>query len=153
MFKYKVLHRNVITNRNFKMWDANKPLNEQRSENCTFCNRYPEYIEHLLYDCYVTKTLWNNIFHWISSCTNLHINFSRTEILLGTAPQELEIFNLIFMIVTRHIYDCKCLKTLPNIFLLKYKIKQYFLAEKLIAEQNNKISSFRLKWDPIYECF
>ena len=153
IFKYKLLHRNIITNRNLKMWDSNKPINEQRSDNCTFCNHYPEFIQHLLYDCYVIKTLWNSIFAWIFQCTNLSINFSRSEILLGNLPHELQIFNLVFMITIRYIYDCKCFNTNPNTYLLKYKIKQYFLAEKLIAEQNNKIQAFRLKWDILYECF
>ena len=152
-FKYKLLHRNIITNRNLRMWDANKPIHEQRSENCTFCNRYPEYIEHFLYDCYVSKTLWNSIFQWVFNCTGLSINFTRTQILLGTAPDELQIFNLIFMIVTKYIHDCKCLDQTPNTYLLKYKIKQYFLAERLIAEQKNKIISFNEKWDCLLNCF
>ena len=151
-FKFKLLHRNIITNRNLRMWDATKPIHEQRSENCYFCNRYPEYIEHLLYDCYIIKTLWNSLFQWIYISTGLSVNFTRAQILLGIVPEELQIFNLIFMIVTKYIFDCKSLEQMPNMYLIKYKIKQYILAEKLIAEQNDKMLSFITKWDILLNC-
>ena len=152
-FKYRLLHRNVITNRNLNLWDSKKPPDQQRSPLCSFCNREPETIEHLLYDCFVAKALWNNFFLWIFQRTDTNINFSRTEILLGVAPVDLEIFNLMFMIITKYIYDCRCLNTTPNIFLLKYKISQYYTAEKLIAEQNNSLRKIVSKWEIVSNCF
>ena len=56
------------------------------------------------------------------------------------------------MIVTKYIHDCKCLDQMPSIFLLKYKIKQYISAEKLIAEQNDKMINFTNKWDILLNC-
>ena len=81
------------------------------------------------------------------------MNFTKSQILLGIAPEELQIFNLVFMIVTKYIHDCKCLDQMPNSFLLKYKIKQYMLAEKLIAEQNDKLHDLFDKWELLLECF
>ena len=45
------------------MWDSKKPSNLQRTAACSFCDRCPEHLEHLLYDCFVSKSLWNDFFY------------------------------------------------------------------------------------------
>ena len=62
--------------------------------------------------------------------TNLRINFSKEQILLGLAPNELDIFNLIFLIVKRHIFACKCLEIRPNKYTAIYKIKDNYCTEQ-----------------------
>ena len=153
IFQYKLLHRNTITNRNLNLWDQKLEPDLRRSDKCQFCNLATEYIEHLFYNCQVVKQFWTQIFQWISTKTNLNINFTIAEILLGGAPHDLQIFNLIFLLAKKYIYDCKCLKDKLNIFVFKYRVQQYFEAEKIIAFDTNKIERFNSKWDLIKECF
>ena len=100
-----MLHRNTITNRNLNLWDQKLEPDLRRSDKCQFCNLATEYIEHLFYECQVVKQFWTQIFQWISTKTNLNINFTAAEILLGGAPQDLQIFNLIFLLAKKYIYD------------------------------------------------
>ena len=154
IFKFRMLHRNTITNRNLNMWDRNKPLNEQRTDKCTFCNVFPETIEHIFYDCSIAQTIWNDIFTWIHSYAQIRVAFSREEILLGIAPINLEIFNLIFVIVLKNIYAARCNDQKPNIYIIKYSIKQQFDAEKLNANKSMaRLNRFNKKWEIIKNCF
>ena len=75
------------------------------------------------------------------------------EILLCGAPDVLSIFNLIFIMAKKYIFDCKSLNLNLNIFAFKYKVKAYYEAEKIIAQETNKLEAFNLKWDLIKECF
>ena len=153
IFKYNFLHRNTITNRNLHLWDITRNSANPRSENCSFCNNFPETIEHLFYDCLQSKTLWDNIFNWISRCNGINISFSRAEILLGGAPSVLNIFNLIFIIVLKYIYSCRCQEKPLNFFVIKYIIKNTYEIEKLLATESNKLGQFLHKWDLIINCF
>ena len=153
IFQYKLLHRHTITNRNLNLWDQNLDPELRRSDKCSFCNIEPEHFEHLFYNCTIVKQFWTSIFLWISQHANLYINFTIAEIILGWAPKELAIFNLVFLIAKKYIYDCKCINSKPNIYLFKYKLKSYYEAEKLIALENNRTEEFDLKWDSIKECF
>ena len=99
ILQYRLLHRNIVTNKTLHIWDQNKPLGEQHTENCTFCDNNVETIEHLFYDCVHTKKIWLELFKWIYDNSGLRINFSRFEVILSATIDELKIFNLIFMIV------------------------------------------------------
>ena len=154
IFKYRLLHRNTITNRNLNLWDQNKPLAEQRTDKCTFCNVFPETIEHLFYDCMIIRQIWHDLFTWIHQVANIRINFSRSEIILGIAPEELNIFNLIFVIVQKYIYTSRCKEKNPNINVIKFLIKIQYEAEKFNASQNaRKLYNFNKKWEMLQNCF
>ena len=154
IFKFRLLHRNTITNRNLNLWDQNKPLIDQRSDKCTFCNVLPETIEHLFHDCANIKKLWSDTFLWIHQTANIQINFSRDELILGTAPSELEIFNLVFIIIQKHIYTSRCNKNNPNPNVIKFLLKRQFESEKLIANRNvRKLNHFNRKWEILKNCF
>ena len=153
-FKYKLLHRNIITNRNLNLWDRSNNSETVRSELCTFCNALPETIEHLFYECEKIKKLFRDLFNWIFQKTGIRIEFSKTEILLGVAPTELQIFNLIILIVQYYIYSCKYAEKLPIIQIAKYKIEQQYEAEKYNANQNRRrLLKFQHKWTIVQDCF
>ena len=94
------------------------------------------------------------MFTWISDKTGNRIGFSRPEIILGIVPEELQIFNLIFMITSRYIYTRRCLEKDALILTqLIYNIKDYYYAEKQIATDNNSLLRFNDKWELVTECF
>ena len=127
IFQYKLLHRQLITNRNLNLWDQRLAPEERRSDLCYFCKNETEHLEHLLYNCPIVKQFWSNVFTWIAQHSNLYINFTMAEILLCGAPDDLSIFNLIFIIGKKYIFDCKNLDQNLNIYLFKYKVKTYFV--------------------------
>ena len=124
-------------------------------DKCSFCNLHTETVEHMLYSCTVTQNLWNDIFHWIYIKTGLRIAFTHDQILLGSAPMDLDIFNLIFLIVKRYIYVCKCLKTIPNKYAAIYKIKDNFITEEeCFRIFPNKFNINKaLKWEILRDLF
>ena len=153
IFNFRLLHRNTITNKNLQLWDRNKPIHEQHTDKCTFCNNVIETIEHLFYDCVQIKKIWGELFDWIHEKCGLRINFSRFEIILNAANDDLNIFNLIFMIVKKQLYSIRCAKSNLHINAIKYHIAQYYKAEKLIALKNNRETAFLHKWEIIQDCF
>ena len=153
IFNFRLLHRNTITNKNLNLWDKNKPIYEQHSDKCTFCNNTVETIEHIFYDCVHIKIIWEELFNWIHEKCDLRINFSRFEIMLNAANDDLKIFNLIFMIVKKQIYTIRCAKSNPHINVIKYHLNQYYKAEKQIAIRNHHESAFLHKWEIVQNCF
>ena len=153
IFHFRFLHRNTITNKNLHLWDFKKRPEDRHNINCTFCNNSVETIEHLFYECIHTRKLWEDLFQWIYDKTGLRINFSKFEIILSAANDDLKIFNLIFMIVRKQIYSIRCLKNKLNIFVIKYHLTQYYKAEKLIACKNGNLTNFNSKWEIVQECF
>ena len=154
-FNYKLLHRSVMTNKNLNLWDTNKPEILRHTDKCTFCENSVETIEHSLHDCKISDKLWSDIFQWITLVTDLQINFEKHEIMLGMLPQELKIFNVIFMIVKKYLYSCRCLKIKPNKYIAMYKIKEQYNAEKYIVfnSHDNSHSDRMTKWDIILDLF
>ena len=76
-FQYKVLNNIVFTNEKmfkFKMTDS--PL-------CSFCKREVESLQHLLYYCHVTRTLWEAFRPWLGEVKINPHPFTITEILFG----------------------------------------------------------------------
>ena len=154
IFKYKFLHRSITTNKTLNQWDRNKPIDQQRSANCTFCKKTEESIEHLFFDCNITKRLWKDILNWIYGKVGIRINFNKTEILLGTLPTELFIFNLIFLLGIKYIYYSRSKETSPNVYLLKHILKDTYYVEKEAATGNSrKENLFNLKWELLHDCF
>ena len=149
-FNFKLLHRNIITNRNLNIWYPNS-----HSESCTFCNIEPETIEHMLYDCIISQNLWTEVFNWIHTKTGIRINFTREQILLGLVGSDLEIFNLIFLIIKRYIFVCKCLEVRPNKYAAIYKIKDnYNTEQECIRLFPNKYNTRKsLKWEILQDLF
>ena len=79
-FNFKLLHRNIITNKNLSLWHVNTNLDK-----CTFCNMNSETIEHMFYYCNIIQRLWADIFNWIFIKTGLRINFTIKHYVEGRA--------------------------------------------------------------------
>ena len=153
-FKYNVLNRNIVTNRTLNLWDRTKPLEARRSELCSFCKDLPETIEHLFYDCPVVKNFWDDILGWIWEKNRINIDFKKEQVLLGTAPKELEIFNLVFLVGMKHIYYSRLKDKTPQITVFKYLLSLQYESQKLIASNcPKKLLTFRLFWVTIESCF
>ncbi len=89
---------------------------------------------------------WTSVKAWISIETDTNINFSSTEIILGTPSDIPSIFDLYLNIAKMHIYCCKFQNIVPGIEGFAKRIADIKHIEKYIAVKNNKIHVFNQKW-------
>ncbi len=89
------------------------------------------------------------IYHCAKKCsieTDTNINFSSSEIILGTTSDIPPIFDLYLTIAKMHIYCCKFQNIVPSIEGFAKRIADIKHIAKYIAVKNNKIQAFNQKW-------
>ena len=132
----KILHRILPTNK----WLHQCKLIP--SNNCTFCHIHIESIDHLLWDCTVTKNIWLKMIDWLKS---IDINIampSKGQCLLGD-PLNHIYFEHLKLITKEHIYMSKIQETLPSFEGLKRSICFKLKVEKCYSTKRY----FNKKWD------
>ena len=137
-FQMKILHRTLPLNK----WLFKCKIKE--TPTCTFCNIYNETIEHLLWECNLSKNLWIKITKWINSLLpqqqQMEI-FNQKKILLGTTSADLSI-EYIKLITKRYLYDCKLEEKIPKFENLLQIIKYTINLSKI----NYSKELFEIKW-------
>ena len=136
-FQLKILHRTTVTNK----WLYKCKISD--SPYCTFCKIYEESIQHVFYECLITKNMWFKVADWLSSLDiSFDEYFTQTNILLGNphGPSFLEHIRLITMEL---IYNAKLEENENklNLTLLKQIIKY-----KMKIEKNSNQIDFTQKW-------
>ena len=124
-FQFNIIHRCLVTNSKlwyFKLRDNNR---------CSFCNLCKETIEHLFWECPISKTVWLQLKDWFTNVIGVTVILSATNILLGMADPTNRIpINHILMIVKYYIYTCRCKNDQPSIEGSIAKIKHCIKVEK-----------------------
>ena len=147
-FQYRLLHRNLITNKLLSQWRI------KESDLCTFCNEEEESLFHLLWDCTFAFQAWQKLFNWLHDKTNVNINFTIEEILFGNNDSDnFKAYNTIFIVTKYCIYSDKCNETLPNFEKIVKKIKYIHAAEKKIAINRQRLTEHNKKWILLTNCF
>ncbi len=115
---------------------------------CTFCKAEKETVVHILWQCNIVKLLWFRIIKWIHEKSNIIINVSMKDVLIGIQSTDafLNMLNAIFVIVKQYIYACKCLQNNPCITQCKSAILRIIETEKYIATKNDKLMVHNKKW-------
>ena len=102
--QYKILFRFLPTNRLlYKMHKVNTP-------NCTFCLIEQESLEHLFFYCQVTRNFWLHVCNLWNSVSELKIQLSAKDIILGkycAINTESIYVNLIIVEGKAFIWSCK----------------------------------------------
>ena len=75
-FQFRLLHRILPTN------SLLNKINYADSSACTFCQRHPETLEHLFFECGTTQFFWKNLVQWIRGYQNIQM-LEKKDILLG----------------------------------------------------------------------
>ena len=87
-FQYKILNNIIFTNQKlFKLKMIESPL-------CTFCKRETESLEHLFFNCYVTKFFWEAFCSWLIECSISLQPLTLTDIVFGIFNVEKD-FNIL----------------------------------------------------------
>ena len=140
-FQFRLTHNSLVTNIHLKKWGI---LNE---ENCTFCQKYPETVMHLLIDCFYSDKIWKLLFQFIEEVSGVYIRPRKEEIILGIHHIDLSgFYNSVMAIAKQYIYASRCLKRKPCISVLIKKIRFERKLEYLLAIQKNKLYEWSNKW-------
>ena len=134
-FQIKIFHRILPTNKWLYL------CNLTTSKSCTFCNLYEETIEHLLYDCVASKTIWLQLCEWLKSMEIQIATPSKKQILLGDS-QSPPYFEHLKIITKYYLYQCKVNAKAPFFNALLSTIKVTLNIEK--CNISNKF--FKNKW-------
>ena len=129
ILQLKILHRILPTN----SWLYK--CNLKQTKNCTFCQIHIETMEHLLWDCMVTKNLWLRTIEWLKTLNfNIPIQTSK-QIILGDNQQN-TCLEHIKLIVKEYIYNCQINEVEPVYNTLINIIKSKINIEKYHSERN-----------------
>ena len=123
------------------------------SDKCTFCQNYPETMEHLFFECELVMQLWREMANWFHPYISLGHLITDKNILLG---QNLDVnsrlINHIIIITKYYIYVQRCCKiNLSLIGVLKYIRKYYDLEKYSLNVFKFKKDIYEAKWLPIVE--
>ncbi len=145
-FQYKTLNRYIPCNVNLYRWKKSE------MDLCSYCG-LTDTIEHFLYKCNVTKSLWECFFDWLQSVLNIYVQCSILDIIFGiTNPDKdciIRILNFCIIFVKYFIYKSKINTKELSLNRLKQELRYRIMCEKCILIQQNKISEYYKIWHPI----
>ncbi len=139
-FQFRLIHRIIGINEKLFRWGI------KEHNLCDLCKKGVENYKHLFGECEKVKPFLRDVNNWIKSETDCHINFSDTEIILGTPSDVAPIFDMYHIIAKMHIYCCKYQNVVPNLQNFLSRVNNIKFTEKYIAIKNNSIPKFNQKW-------
>ena len=135
-FQYKIINRILNTNEKLHKWSI------KQTNQCNFCQA-TDTIEHHLYSCKDSNTIWNQLENWLLDCIEIKLNLKECEILFGipNAPNEhLELINFVIIMTKWYINnrrsENKPLYFIELINMIKGKIKSMTLANSMNSRTN-----------------
>ena len=142
----RILHRILATNTFlFK-------IGLRDNELCTFCNIMPETIEHLFWECPISKSFWLDLTEWLKGkCNHLQdMSLTQQDVLFGIHSKQKpdRILNLILLHAKSYIYKSKLSKTNPVVYVFKKDINFCYKNYRYIASNNCEWESFSKLWQP-----
>ena len=135
-FHYRLLHGAIITNCHLKRYGI------KETNLCTFCNREPETIDHLFWECAKVLSLWK----WLTQNMSNFNPEKQSAILNVVRDNPKVVENCITLITKQYIYRVRCNNGELTTIGLRSAIKEFCVVEYEIAKSKNKIGIHRLKW-------
>jgi len=145
-FQIRII-QNILTTNN-----SVSKFNKSQSPLCSFCNKYPETIIHLMWECHVVKLFWENLEKYINkTCPHaINFKFNKEYVLFSTSSLVVtdKICNLITLLAKFFIYRNKIQG--KNLKLLQFKSYLYkrYCIEKEISTSKLKENEFTINWLP-----
>ena len=143
-FQTRILHRILATNTFlYKIGIADNEL-------CNFCQIQPESLEHLFWECPISKIFWEELTEWIKRyCSHLvNPRLRKQDVLFGITNKTRtdKILNLILLLAKNHIYRMKSSNKTPHINNFKKDILFHYKSYKYIAKINCEHDNFDKEW-------
>ena len=103
------MHFILFTRENLHKWGI------VASGMCVFCHEDIETIPHNMTECEVIKIIWTNIYNWLYSKTEINYTANPKETIFGIDDPDLTIFNLVYILTQKYIFECSQNRNFPNI--------------------------------------
>ena len=146
--QYQIINRYFPCRANISTWYENE------DKNCPFCNEY-DTIEHYFFECKKLTMFWKKFGTWWNVKSLCSFNLGKLDIVFGIMNENndciLSALNYCILYAKKFIHNCK-LNNQPffmNNFICK--LKRRLIIEEYIAEVNNLLENFKLKWDFLYQ--
>ena len=111
--QYKIIHRFFNCNYNLYIW---KIID---SPACSFCNKI-DTIEHYFYDCLDVFDFWGKMKKWLTQITQVNLNLTILEIILGIVENVNFIVPLNYIILQANLFIYKNKKEDRSLFFLGF---------------------------------
>ena len=143
-FQFKVI--NNILPLNYKLYK----MHLLSSPNCTFGCPDNETIEHIMWNCPVSQTFWNNVKAFLIDYIDLSFIQERIVIVgfLENVTDKILINHIIFT-VKRCIFVSRCNGTCPNTSCFRNMLLRSYREEMYIAKKHGKTHIHNNKWNSL----
>lgn len=142
-FQYRFIHRAIFCAKILHRWGL------VDSPRCFYCKDEYETIDHLFYDCPITKVFWERFMGWFECATNKEINLTK-EIVFFCNCVESDLLNTLLVVAKQFIFARRIAEESLNIFVLKDKIMDIIAIERNYALRNKKCKPFVKKWKDLF---
>ena len=119
----KILHRIISTNKIlYKM-------KLSATNTCTFCEFNVESIQHLIWECPVSRSIWLALSEWLED-NNVNHNITKTVSILGDIEPNTRLKNRILLITKQVLLNCKYNNIPPTFNYVLQTIKHKYKVDK-----------------------
>jgi hypothetical protein len=146
-FQYRLLHR-ILPVRTYL-----KTIGINEEDHCSLCGEESEDIQHLVYYCNKSRSIWENLEIFISNKININITFNIKNVLFGEISHTFNPLNIIILVTKYYLYSSAKRHRSVNIFALQYYLKDKLMVEKYIAYRKLQSLQFTKKWGISKEVF
>jgi len=145
-FQIRILHRILGTN------IVLKHMGITQNENCSFCNRERDRLEHIFWRCDVSRTFWDRLVELVNDkCQNTgNLRLSETLVLLGTdrAIKIDSVCAFILIFAKQYLYKCKLDSNIPDVNIFLRKLHYRYKIEEYNSFINFMYNDFAARWQP-----
>ena len=142
-FYYRLLLGKIVLNVDTKEWDITA------SDTCTLCEKEPETLTHLFWDCEETQYLVQTL-REICEINSIEAVITKYSFIFNTLHNNrFHIVNFIGILMKQFIYKNRCLKKKISIIAFLKELEQNYLIESANAHRSNRIPAFTKRWSPI----
>jgi hypothetical protein len=143
MTQYKIINRILAVNYNLKMWGKSD------TDLCTACSQV-ETIEHFIYECPKTLTLWNAIQLWWKAIFQFSIKLSVLEIIFGIPNENkdntINIYNYVILHAKYYIYISKKQQKELYMYNLLLLLKKELKLKRINSIEKLQLHKFNRNW-------
>jgi len=137
-FQFKFLH-NILVN---QYWLHKWKIAD--SDLCTLCQKEPETLDHLVWNCECVKPFWKAFVNFVYDIFKLRI--SKDDIYLGTKDK---LLTLLSVVAKQYVYQCRYRKVHPIFVTYRNKLLYIQKIEESVFKCKNKSMLWFEKWEPL----
>ena len=137
-FYFKIFHKAIAFN-NFLF-----KINRKNSPNCDSCDKFPESVIHIFFECDFVRPIWEELFKIIKDKYGIDFSASNFDKIFGVFGDKF--LTYLILCLKYHIYSCKFQNKRPTFSGFKIFVKNNSECEYIIAKKRDKLSFHFEKW-------